>query len=530
MLHQDYQRIRKWIDLIQKNVRDRKAGCRKSVAKTEKGVSNRSSDRATVDSSLKSRHRSSLHASDGPPWERNSARPSNSSHSSAQSEVVAIPHATLVVPSPVKPREVVTARTTSVEKNEGLFHNRRKLCMVSLLFLIVGGIAVGLALVMKGDESTPDPVVQNEFSFSAVTPTDTSAAIDYLGEGECRQGNGDYPLLFTIKFDDLSPWKEDGNGITAANRCVDLCLETTNRDWCFASELTVRDFMSSPECSLITDRLTFEAAGNIMQDDSWGGTQIINRDIYETYCHGGGSCDGTTNWDGGGFNERNGYHCYLMKEDATIATDSPDPTEPDNELWKENSDMTIRNEEPTRKPTRPTVTEPVSVSSLRVTPRPSHRPSPFPKMNTVEESTCPKLVGKNTGCDGCRKDFKEGAYVFCTSSYVDNNRKDCGWGYNADCSFEKIYPLSMKECNDSCLNEVGCTHFSYSNDGSCYLYLVKTCNQNRLGDSSFHFESGYNAGSAQYQFSPGETFTGIFQQGREDDAMGLYIPCEDMVR
>jgi len=129
----------------------------------------------------------------------------------------------------------------------------------------------------------------------------------YLGEGECRQGNGQYPLKFSIKYYDLRPHTSGSNGATAITRCRATCKE--NSMWCKAAEVVTRDIWPTPSCYLVTDMASFAAAGLALQNNIWGGSQTIGGVNYITYCGGNGVCT-QTNWAGGSLNPRAGYHCY----------------------------------------------------------------------------------------------------------------------------------------------------------------------------------------------------------------------------
>ncbi len=135
----------------------------------------------------------------------------------------------------------------------------------------------------------------------------STALFSYLGEGECRQADGNYALNFTIIFEDLNPHTEGDNAEAAAERCLSLCEQES--DWCFAAELVTRDIWPAPECGLITDRGTFQYAMGPLQNDAWGGMQEIGGLAYQTYCGGDGDCS-NTDWSGGVLSDRQGYHCF----------------------------------------------------------------------------------------------------------------------------------------------------------------------------------------------------------------------------
>jgi hypothetical protein len=140
---------------------------------------------------------------------------------------------------------------------------------------------------------------------------DRCFAFSDLGEGECRQSNGEYPLAFDVGYYDLQPHWSGDNAAETTLRCEQACVR--HSDWCLAIQVVLRDDRSEPECELITDRATFEEAGNSLPNDFWGGTQRIDGANYQTYCGGGGNCL-HTNWDGGSLNAQPGYHCSIIGE------------------------------------------------------------------------------------------------------------------------------------------------------------------------------------------------------------------------
>lgn len=130
-----------------------------------------------------------------------------------------------------------------------------------------------------------------------------------LGEGECRQENGQYPLAFSASYYDLAPHTSGDNAAQGSLRCEQACVR--HSDWCLAIEVILRDEWPEPNCSLITDRATFEGAGNTLDNDYWGGAQSIDGVAYQTYCGGNGDCT-QTSWNGGTLNPRTGYHCSVI--------------------------------------------------------------------------------------------------------------------------------------------------------------------------------------------------------------------------
>ena len=133
----------------------------------------------------------------------------------------------------------------------------------------------------------------------------------YLGEGECRQSDGSYPIKFSKDYFDLNPHTSGTNAQQALDRCKAKCIEFT---WCLAAEVVLRDVWPSPKCRLVTDWNAYVVEStNTFQNNQWGGTQSIDGENYQTYCNGGSSpCNSSNVFDGGKINSRDGYHCYLQ--------------------------------------------------------------------------------------------------------------------------------------------------------------------------------------------------------------------------
>jgi surface protein len=133
----------------------------------------------------------------------------------------------------------------------------------------------------------------------------------YLGQGECRQSDGSYPIKFSKGYSDLSPHTSGTNAQQAMDRCMAKCIEFA---WCLAAEVVLRDIWPTPECRLVTDWNAYVVEStNTFQNNQWGGTQSIDGENYQTYCNGGSSpCSSSNVFDGGKINSRDGYHCYLQ--------------------------------------------------------------------------------------------------------------------------------------------------------------------------------------------------------------------------
>ena len=145
----------------------------------------------------------------------------------------------------------------------------------------------------KGDALVAELAAQGEtpgsmgFTISHDAPPLTDKdPFAYMGEGECRQADGQYPLKFSIGFGDLTPHTEGDNAQQAVDRCQSLC--DAEWSWCFAAEVVTRDIWDTPECRLVTDRATFESSMGALQNNEWGGQQQIDGDNYQTYCGGNG--------------------------------------------------------------------------------------------------------------------------------------------------------------------------------------------------------------------------------------------------
>ena len=128
---------------------------------------------------------------------------------------------------------------------------------------------------------------------------------ELLGEGECRQADGQYPLKYSVSFHELN---ED----QAKEKYWNLCRKYS---WCNAAEVVLRDIWETPECRLTTDRPTFEKFYGPDQNYNWGASKMIDGVSYQTYCGSGRGCHGSagSNWDGGKLNPRSGYFCFKKK-------------------------------------------------------------------------------------------------------------------------------------------------------------------------------------------------------------------------
>ncbi|CAL6313005.1 unnamed protein product [Bathycoccus prasinos] len=123
----------------------------------------------------------------------------------------------------------------------------------------------------------------------------------YLGEGECRMANGQYPITFRVHDSGSVIW------------CKDLCLQYT---WCLASQY------EGGGCYLVTDTEAFiMTGGNTFTDDNdqWGATRTFDDKSYTTYCGVSGQAGACRSvfyeFSGGLLNSRSGYHCYVKKEE-----------------------------------------------------------------------------------------------------------------------------------------------------------------------------------------------------------------------
>jgi hypothetical protein len=139
---------------------------------------------------------------------------------------------------------------------------------------------------------------------------DVGEGYTYLGEGECRQANGQYAANFAINFSDLAPHADGDNAALAMERCQDLCIQ--NGDWCMAANTVLNPIWITPSCQLVTDHATWTAAGMTYDNDTPGGAQDIDGSSYLTYCGAGASCTTRDIGSGVTLNGRVGYHCEVL--------------------------------------------------------------------------------------------------------------------------------------------------------------------------------------------------------------------------
>ena len=156
-----------------------------------------------------------------------------------------------------------------------------------------------------------DAVTGPASSCDTIKSTWLITAYSYLGEGECRQSDGSYPIKFSKGYYDLNPHTSGTNAEQALDRCKAKCFAFA---WCLAVEVVLRDIWDTPECRLVTDWNAYVVEStNTFQNNQWGGTQSIDGENYQTYCNGGSSpCSSSNVFDGGKINSRDGYHCYLQ--------------------------------------------------------------------------------------------------------------------------------------------------------------------------------------------------------------------------
>ena len=134
----------------------------------------------------------------------------------------------------------------------------------------------------------------------------------YVGEGECRQEDGEYGISFQTYYAQFEPHTEGSN---AANSLTDCAAKCESFSWCLGFNLGLRDDYLYPFCALITDWQAYVVeAGQTFQENQWGGNQTINGVYYQTYCWTyATSSDKCTeaNVHGNGYlYPREGYHCY----------------------------------------------------------------------------------------------------------------------------------------------------------------------------------------------------------------------------
>ncbi|CAL6318551.1 unnamed protein product [Bathycoccus prasinos] len=164
---------------------------------------------------------------------------------------------------------------------------------------------------------SPNPPPPNPPSPNPPPPNPPPPDLDYsyLGEGECRQSDGTYPIKFSKGYTDLRPHTSGLNAHNAIVRCKAKCIVFA---WCSAAEVVLRDIWPTPECRLVTDWNAYVVEStNTFQNNQWGGMQSIDGENYQTYCNGGSSpCSSSNVFDGGKLYSRDGYHCYLKTASA----------------------------------------------------------------------------------------------------------------------------------------------------------------------------------------------------------------------
>jgi len=147
-------------------------------------------------------------------------------------------------------------------------------------------------------------------------PGPADEGFSLLGQGECRQKNGQYALEYSTGYPQWDPHSYSDNAAKSIDACQTTCAQYP---WCLAAEVILggdEDQWPMPMCSLITDRPTFEQYYGIYQDYSWGAIKKIDGTTYYTYCNGGNPecAPGNTyssNFDGGKLERRKGFWCYI---------------------------------------------------------------------------------------------------------------------------------------------------------------------------------------------------------------------------
>ena len=137
-----------------------------------------------------------------------------------------------------------------------------------------------------------------------------------MGEGECRQDDGEYGLRYETKFEYLRP----GNADQAKEKCLRLCAKYI---WCYAGQISLVEHRYTPwQCSLMTDRPTFEHVYGQGQDYSDNKMKEIDGIYYTRYDCGYGSTETNGSctdifgniynslWGGGRLYPREQYYCY----------------------------------------------------------------------------------------------------------------------------------------------------------------------------------------------------------------------------
>ena len=135
-----------------------------------------------------------------------------------------------------------------------------------------------------------------------------------MGEGECRQADGQYGLEFSKDWHDLRSHYAGDNAERAKERCLTLC---TQYSWCYAAYVIFRNIWKTAACHLVTDRPTFEGEYGPRSTYEWGErTMVYDGNSFQTYCPGHGCTTGDNkamNWSGGKLIPKKDFFCYKKK-------------------------------------------------------------------------------------------------------------------------------------------------------------------------------------------------------------------------
>ena len=138
-----------------------------------------------------------------------------------------------------------------------------------------------------------------------------------MGEGECRQDDGEYGLRYMTELHYVGP----GNADQAKEKCLRLCAKYI---WCYAGQISLykHRYNAKWQCRLMTDRPTFEHVYGQGQDYSDNTMKDIDGISYLTYDCGYGSTDTNGSctdsdgniynslWGGGRLSPHEQYYCY----------------------------------------------------------------------------------------------------------------------------------------------------------------------------------------------------------------------------
>ena len=161
--------------------------------------------------------------------------------------------------------------------------------------------------------NTNEPTISNCENGSTQNITYTN-----IGEGECRQENGDIPIIFSKTYYQYDLPLTDDQKDKVTEDCQDLC---SSHEWCLASQLQFQENWY-PKCDLVTDYNTLPSG--FVNSTEWGGEKIFDGVTYQTFCGGNGDCVNANNFGNGSIYQDDDYFCYTKQVEDTNECQSCD--------------------------------------------------------------------------------------------------------------------------------------------------------------------------------------------------------------